>query len=194
MQQNNKAGGLEAGIPVWLIWSTPWQIAGGRIQLDGTMPWANVDTQLGTGGPDGFLNGLTNASIHWHLGNGLNFDESVGVYWAGSGSALADPKNRFMGHTDVAYIAGGWSFMANFIYGAGDSSVGAHSSYLNYDLSAVRKLGKFEVGAVLMAARTWTNGNNVEPSRRAPKLASRASSRSAAWSDMTSAASPATSS
>ena len=27
-------GNLAYAIPVWLIWSTPWQIAGGRIALD----------------------------------------------------------------------------------------------------------------------------------------------------------------
>jgi hypothetical protein len=157
VQQNNPNGGLEAALPVWLIWSTPYQIAGGRIQLDGTMPWANVD---GAAGPDGFQNGLTNASIHWNLGNGLNFDESVGVYWAGSGSGLADPKSRFLGHTDVAYIAGGWALSANFIYGSSDSSVGA-PSYLNVDLAAVRKFGKFEAGVVAYSTTDLQNGNNI---------------------------------
>ena len=118
------------------------------------MPFANVDH-----GPDGFQNGLTNASIHWNLGNGFNFDESVGAYWA-SDSALADPKTRFLGHTDVAYIAGGWALSANFIYGSGDSSVDA-TSYLNYDLAAVRKLGKFEVGVVAYGSTDLENGNNI---------------------------------
>ena len=157
VQQNSKTSGLEAVAPVWLIWSTPWQIAGGRIQFDGTMPWANVD---GAGAPDGFQNGLTNASIHWGLGNGLNFGQSVGVYWGGD-SALQDPKNRFMGHTDVAYIAGGWVLSANIIYGAGDSSVDA-PSYLNYDLAAVRKFGKFEIGAVAYGSTDLDNQHLID--------------------------------
>ncbi len=148
VQQQAAIGGIEAGIPVWLIWSTPWSIAGGRIQLDGTMAWANAD-QLPV---DGFLNGLTNVSIHWNLGNGLHFGQSAGVYWGGS-SILQDANNRFLGHSDVAYIAGGWVLAANFIYGSGDNSnpasqLGPQASYLNYDLTAVRKLGKFEAGVV----------------------------------------------
>jgi len=162
VQQNNPTGGLEAALPVWLIWSTPYQIAGGRIQLDGTMPYANIDTTTwnlahpGAGaGPQGFQNGLTNASIHWNLGNGFNFGESVGAYWA-SDSALADPKTRFMGHTDVAYIAGGWVLAANFIYGEGDSSAN-NPAYLNYDLSVVRKFGKFEAGVVAFGSTDLDN-------------------------------------
>ena len=46
VQQRAAIGGVEAALPVWLIWSTPYQIAGGRIGFDGTMAWANVDSQL----------------------------------------------------------------------------------------------------------------------------------------------------
>ena len=117
-----------------------------------------TSTRQRLAGPIGFQNGLTNASIHWNLGNGFNFDESVGVYWA-SDSGLADAKSRFLGHTDVAYIA--WrlgirrrtSFTARVTL-----MLGASQSYFNYDLAAVRKLGKFEVGVVAYGTTDLDNG------------------------------------
>ncbi len=96
---NTPVGGLEAVIPVWLIWSTPWQIAGGHIQIDGTIPWASVDTaaathpQLGAlAGNQGWLNGLVKSSIKWNLGNGWNFAFGGGA-WLGSDSSLLGIQN-----------------------------------------------------------------------------------------------------
>ena len=83
----------------------------------------------------------------------------------GSGSGLADPKSRFLGHTDVAYIAGGWALSANFIYGSSDSSVDA-PSYLNYDLAAVRKLGKFEAGVVAYGSTDLDNQHSYDAATR----------------------------
>lgn len=156
VQQRVPAGGVEAGLPVWLIWSTPYQIAGGRIGFDGTIAWVNLDTQISpVGGVDGFQNGLTEATIKWNLQNGFNFGLGAGVWWVGSGSDLADNKNsRFMGQADVAYIHGGWQFTANTFYGEGDKSAGntaltaAAPDYFNYDLAAVRAFGKAQFGVV----------------------------------------------
>ena len=97
---------------MWLIWSTPWQIAGGRIGLDGTMAWLNAD---GAAGPDGFGNGLTEATIKWNLQNGFNFGLGAGVWWAGDDRHFADPNSRFMGQADVAYIHGGWQFCGEHV-------------------------------------------------------------------------------
>ncbi len=148
VQQRASVGGVEAALPVWLIWSTPYQIAGGRIGFDGTMAWANVDTQL-TGAAnavDGFQNGLTEATIKWNLQNGFNLGLGAGVWWA-SDSALGESKSRFMGQADVAYIHGGWQFSANTFWGEKESSIGA-PGYFNYDLAAVRAMGKAQFGVV----------------------------------------------
>ena len=92
VQQRTTIGGVEAALPVWLIWSTPYQIAGGRIGLDGTMAYASVDTNVPlVGGANGFQNGLTEATIKWNLQNGFNVGLGVGVWWA-SDSALAESK------------------------------------------------------------------------------------------------------
>lgn len=140
VQQGNKNNGLEAAIPVWLVWSTPYQIAGGRIGFDGTIAWANVDNSV----YDGFQNGLTEATIKWSLHNGFNFGLGAGVWW-GSDSALAEKDSRFMGQADIAYIAGGWQFSANTFWGDKDHGL---PGYFNYDLAAVRALGKAQFGVV----------------------------------------------
>ena len=64
---------------MWLIWSTPWQVAGGRIGFDGTMAWVNVDNLIAQA--DGFQNGLTEATIKWNLQNGFNVGLGAGVWW-----------------------------------------------------------------------------------------------------------------
>ena len=97
---------------------------------------------------DGFQNGLTNVRSIGTSGT-ASTSTNPSAFTAG-GSGTPDPKSRFLGHTDVAYIAGGWALSANFIYGSGESTLlgGAQASYLTYDLAAVRKFGKFEAGVV----------------------------------------------
>ena len=147
VQQRNANGGIQAALPVWLIWSTPYQIAGGRIGLDGTMAWVNADPLYANVG-DAFGNGLTEATIKWNLQNGFNFGLGAGVWWASNSVApIGQADNRFMGQADVAYIHGGWQFSANTFWGVKDSSIG-QPGYFNYDLAAVRALGKMQVGAV----------------------------------------------
>ncbi len=147
VQQRSAVGGVEGVVPVWLIWSTPYQIAGGRIELDGTIGYLNADTSYaGPAAPQGFNSGLTNATIHWGLGNGWNVSGGGGVFWA-SDSYFGEKNAHFLGQANVAYIHGGWQFSANTFYGTGDATTG-QADYFNYDLAAIRSLGKFQIGAV----------------------------------------------
>ena len=57
-----------------------------------------------------------------------------------------------MGQADVAYIHGGWQFSANTFWGVKDSSIG-QPGYFNYDLAAVRSLGKLQVRRSWLTAR-----------------------------------------
>ncbi|MGO9485187.1 MAG: transporter [Rhodomicrobium sp.] len=175
--ENTPVNGLEAVIPVWLIWSTPWQIAGGRIQIDGTIPWASVDTgailhpQLGAlAGSQGWLNGLVESSIKWNLGNGWNFAIGGGAWLASDSSLLGIQETRFMGQADVAYIAGGWEVLGNFFIGSGASNnlegLGAflyNPAWFNYDLTVARKFGKLTVGVIAYGSQDLENGNMLCP-------------------------------
>ncbi len=175
---NMPVNGMEAVIPVWLIWSTPWQIAGGHIQIDGTIPWASVDTYAspyhpqvaGLAGSQGWLNGLVESSIKWNLGNGWNFAFGGGAWLGTDSSLLGIQESRFMGQADVAYIAGGWEVLGNFFIGSGASnnleglgSVLYNPAWFNYDLTVARKFGKLTVGAIAYGSQDLENGNMFCP-------------------------------
>jgi hypothetical protein len=168
---SNSAGisgvNLAYAVPVWLIWSTPWSIAGGRIQLDTATGVANIwTTTYGSTtypfGTDSWLNTLLDTAIKWNLGNGWNFGLQAGV-WLPSDQNLALGLGRnyasFQGVASVSYVKNGWNLTATGIYGsAGDrdhtnSNIGDNydnwqPSWFNLDLTATRKYGKLEVGTI----------------------------------------------
>jgi len=170
------AGELAAAVPVWLIWSTPWQIAGGRIILDTATPvgdsWSpgQGSPVSSGGGLTSWLNTLVEAEIKWSLGNGWNFGFNAGA-WLPSDQGLAQVLGRnytaFQGVAAVSYVAHGWNLSATGIYGTGGkmefNSVPAslaggtigtqQGDWFNLDLTATKKYGKFETG--LIAYGSW---------------------------------------
>ncbi len=150
-------GNLAYSIPVWLIWSTPWSIAGGRIAFDTATGVADVWTAGGTG-TDSWLNTLVEGSIAWNLHNGFNVSLRAGA-WLPSTQTIPTLLSRdytaFQGGGSVSYIANGWNLTATTLYGSGhDGQSGAlgagvaQNSWVNLDLTATKKLGKMEIGAV----------------------------------------------
>ena len=152
-------GNLSYALPVWLIWSTPWQIAGGRVAFDSTTAIADIWTN-GTTGTDSFLNTLVEGSIAWNLGNtfggGWNASLRAGA-WLPSEQTLAMTLGRdytaFQGGGSVSYVANGWNLTATALYGSGHDGKNAdyilpQNSWVNLDLTATKKFGKFETGVV----------------------------------------------
>ena len=144
---------LAYAIPVWLIWSTPWQIAGGRIILDTATGvgdlWAPGVTANGT---DSWLNTLVEAQIKWNFGNGWNGGFQAGA-WLPSTQALPIALGRnytaFQGGAMISYLANGWNLSATGFYGSGGDTgdvlgLTDHwgTSWFNLDLTATKKLGK----------------------------------------------------
>ena len=148
------ARNLAYALPVWLIWSTPWQIAGGRIMLDTTTAVADVWSP-GYAGADSFLNTLVEGAVAWNLGNGWNASVRAGV-WLPSTQALPMLLGRdyaaFQGGGSLSYLANGWNLTATGLYGAGRNSYNAYmqkqADWFNLDLTATKKLGKMEIGAI----------------------------------------------
>ena len=148
------ARNLAYALPVWLIWSTPWQIAGGRIMLDTTTAVADTWSP-GSPGADSFLITLVEGSIAWNLGNGWNASVRAGV-WLPSTQTLPMLLGRdyaaFQGGGSISYVANGWNLTATGLYGAGRSSYNAYmqkqADWVNLDLTATKKLGKMEIGAI----------------------------------------------
>ena len=172
----NAVGGfnnLAYTIPVWLIWSTPYQIAGGRISLDTAT--AAADTWMPGGvGVDSFLNTLVEGGINWNLGNGWNAGFKAGAWLPSDqtlGQVLARNHTSFQGIAAVSYVANGWNLSATGIYGAGggrEVSPAATANgfnwtqqgdWFNLDLTATKKLGKMEIGAI--AYGSWDLSNST---------------------------------
>ncbi|NLH80533.1 MAG: transporter [Phyllobacteriaceae bacterium] len=141
---------LFAAAPAWIIWSTPWTIAGGRLVFDTVTPYVDLSVR---NGPhfSGFGNTLVEGQLKWDLGNGffggfqagahLPVKSDVGYDWA-----------AFQGAVAVSYLKDGWDLSAAAAYGTGHSGLTGGPQWANLDLTATKKFGKFEVGAVAFAS------------------------------------------
>ena len=141
---------LGAVAPAWLIWSTPWTIAGGRVLLDTVQPWVGATVK---GGPylSDFGNRLFDAQLKWDLGGGFFGGFQAGVYVPSAGvTPIGRDMTSFQGVAAVSYLKDGWDLSATMIYGNGgtDSNGVWYSDWLNLDLTATRKFGKWELGLV----------------------------------------------
>jgi hypothetical protein len=152
---SSKATNLAYAVPVWLIWSTPWQIAGGRIALDTATAVGDVWASDGTPITDSMMNTLVEGSIAWNLHNGFNVSLRAGA-WLPSTQSISVTLGRdytaFQGGGSVSYVANGWNLTATTLYGSGHQKGGNNladqNPWLNLDLTATKKLGKMEIGAV----------------------------------------------
>lgn len=142
--------------PMWLIWSTPYTILGGRLVIDAVSPVAevNVHNVLQRGG---FANPLVEAGLKWDLGGGFFGGFEAGA-WMPVDNALTqlgvvNNFASFQGLAALSYFKDGWNLSATLIFGTGrDGNVldpGSYSAnWLNYDLTATKKFDKIEVGIV----------------------------------------------
>lgn len=135
-------------VPAWLIWSTPYTFLGGHIMLDTVMPYVNADVQ---NGPtfSGFANPFLDAQVKWDLGNGFFGGFQAGIYLP-IHSDIARDALSFQGIAALSYLKDGWDLSSTFIFGTGNEGTGASGgpAWFNVDLTATKKFGKFEIGAV----------------------------------------------
>ncbi len=177
---------LAINVPV-LAWSTPWTIAGGRVEFLGTAPeisggvpalgtpWSGRDyTELYN--PAAFIGAA------WDLGHGFGFSAFIG------GWAPADNQLRIFGfdswalseRANLSYVANGWKLAANLSFGqpAGSGTTTVWNSplgykgdqilpgWFNYDLTATKTVGKWEIGVVGFGSTdtsqgAWNNWGNL---------------------------------
>jgi len=148
-------------IPV-IEWATPWTILGGRLQLIVATPLVEVGVHH-TNHLRGVYNPLFAGQLAWDLGNGFGFSYLVGGYFdvheevAWSSTSL---NQRFA----LSYTGNNWDLTANVIWGIHRDSVtdrpqlspcpapfalkGCNPNFLNVDLTATKKFGKWELGPV----------------------------------------------
>jgi hypothetical protein len=157
-------------IPV-IVWSTPWQILGARLQLLAWTPALDVGQDSTPDTPGFYRAGFYNPGgliqFAWDLGGGWGVSYGIGAYFdndpdvSWSDTSL---NQRFA----VSYTGGGWNLTANLIYGTHFDSVNrdpqispcpapvfgfnCNPDFINLDLTATKKFGKWEFGPVAYAS------------------------------------------
>ena len=152
-------------IPI-LAWSTPWTIAGGRVLLGFSTPAVNVGVHGGSGFVDWYYPEIIYA-LGWHITPQLSASFFGGIYFPVKNEltdALIGDRgtNRFGGA--VTYANDGWTFSAYTQYGipyGSDASVpGGDHQWFNLDLTAMKSLGKWQLGIVAYGSTDTTSPYN----------------------------------
>jgi hypothetical protein len=143
---------LFVNIPV-IAWSTPWTLFGGRIEAYTAAP------EVAEGGRGFYVRAVYNPALlvgaAWNLGGGFHFSNFVGGY-APVQNVLGAAHNSWIFNERFAltYLANGWNLTAHGIVGiAGNTQTSGLSGqyqpdYFNLDLTAIKTIGKWELGAV----------------------------------------------
>jgi hypothetical protein len=154
-------------IPVG-AWSTPWYLFGARLQFLVAAPWVEAGVNNVTYF-ESMYNPLVSGQLAWDLGNGWGFSYLLGAYIDVHGQAAwssTSLNQRFA----LSYTGYGWNLTANLIWGIQFDHVtdrpqlsgcpvtpvspfpfvsqGCNPDFINLDLTATKKFGKWEIGPV----------------------------------------------
>ena len=142
---NNTAVGVT--IPV-LAWSTPWTILGARLQFLVATPAVEVGVE-NSAYAHGWYNPLFAGQLAWDLGGGFGFSYLIGAY-IGVKTPVGFDSTSLNQRFALSYTANGWNLTANTIWGIHSQAVTTtvNPDFVNVDLTATRKFGKWELGAV----------------------------------------------
>jgi len=157
--RSTPAGKSSLGVNInALVWSTPWTIAGARLQLTGVLPNAEINSPAPNGA--GTFNPFLAATLAWNLGNGYNVSYTLAGYIPMSTSVFLgdDPAGALENRLGISYLKDGWNFSGNFIFGLSNPGGGGglvglaqsnnYPNYFNADLTATKAIGKWTVGAI----------------------------------------------
>ena len=148
-------------IPV-VAWSTPVTLLGARLQFLVATPAVLVAVEH-TNSFWGMYNPLVSGQLAWDLGNGWGFSYLFGAY-LDVHSDVAWSSTSINQRFALSYTRDGWNLTANVIWGIHLDSVtdrpqlspcpssfplrGCNPDFVNIDLTATKKVGKWEFGPV----------------------------------------------
>jgi hypothetical protein len=168
----DKASALNFDVPV-LVWSTPWTIVGGRLQLIAAAPIAEVGLVHGPLYIEGFYNPFLAAQLAWNLGNGWSIAILSGGYIPMNSGELGGIGATNHGALDeqlsIAYHSNGWNATANLheniVFAATTNTALTVTGEKNtnafiYDLGLTKTIGKWEIGAIGFGSFTSGPGIN----------------------------------
>jgi hypothetical protein len=166
---------LNFDVPV-IVWSTPWTLLGGRVELIAAAPIAEVGLHRAGVYIGGFYNPYFAAELAWNLGNGFSIGLLSGGYVPMNSGELGGAGATNHGALDeqisIAYHSNGWNATANLhdnivfnqdtmCLSAALGGCAKNSSAFIYDLGLTKTLGKWEIGAVAFGSFTTSVTNSV---------------------------------
>lgn len=181
-------------IAATLLYVPGWKILGANYAMAVTQPYQMANTDFGGEGNDGattsnkgFFNTiLTPGILSWNLGNGFFVGTGVNVYVKGTGhynSAYSSGLGRNAVTGDsyannywtvepsfaISYLADGWNLTMNntLDFNSKNKDTGYQTGSIYYlDLTATKKIGQWEVGAIGNFVQQFendeVNGETVE--------------------------------
>jgi hypothetical protein len=169
-RDSNPISCLAITIPVF-TWSTPWTLAGARVQFFALTPVIETGVSH-TSYQASFYNPALLGQLAWDLGNGFGFSYALGAYFDVD-QAVAFSSNSLNQRFALSYTGGGWNLTANVIYGIQLDSVtnrpqispcpapfsfqGCNPDFTNLDLTATKTFGSWEFGAVAYGTTDLTS-------------------------------------
>jgi hypothetical protein len=134
-------------IPV-IAWATPWTLLGGRLQFLLATPVVEVGVD-NANYVSGIYNPFFAGQLAWDLGNGIGVSYALGMYF-GVNSDVAFDSSSLNQRFAISYTANGWNLTANLIWGIQfeEATNTVNPDFLNLDLTATKKFGKWEIGPV----------------------------------------------
>lgn len=139
---------LGVNIPV-IAWSTPWMLWGARVHLLAAAPEAETGVLNNPAVPYqyGFYNPFFAGQLAWDLGHtGWSLSYLLGGY-VGVDTPVSFDSSSLNQRLALSYTANGWDLTANVIYGT-QLDTDINPDFINVDLTATKKLGKWELGLV----------------------------------------------
>ncbi len=152
---------LDVEIPV-IIWGTPYKILGGQVIVAAAAPAVSVGIPATTPGGGNYIEALYNPELtiglSWDIGNGFFISQTGGIYAPNTGTGVNEwvPEYR----AAITYLKDGWNLTANAILGFPQGVQNSPyntvafgpfvqaNEYINVDLTAVKTLGKWQIGLV----------------------------------------------
>ena len=148
-------------IPLF-AWSTPWRILGGGLAF-ATAPTTVVHVDIdGVHEETGLFNPFVGSTLTWDLGHGWGFTYLLGAY-IDIDSSVAYSSSSLNQRFGLSYTANEWNLTANVIWGINFDekttdpqgfpcptapAFGCNPNFLNVDLTATKKFGKWELGPI----------------------------------------------
>lgn len=139
------------GVPAFLNFSTPLEIAGARVQVK-SVPLVVLGVNMPGLHKIGIYNSYVGTWFSWSLGHGFNVAIGEGT-WLSPHSpltqALGTNFNAFQQNLAITYLRDNWNVTLNTFYTTGHTDVVASlPSTLNFDFTAVKRNGRAEWGLI----------------------------------------------